>query len=39
VGGYLVMRGINDLKNQSPVPQQTVETLREDQEWMKRQTS
>jgi uncharacterized membrane protein YqjE len=39
IGGFLVMRGIDDLKNQSPVPQQTVETLREDQEWIKRQTS
>jgi hypothetical protein len=39
IGGFLVMQGMNDLKNQSPVPQQTVETLREDQEWMKHQTS
>lgn len=39
IGALLVLRGIDDLKKQSPVPQQTVETIREDQEWIKRQTS
>lgn len=39
IGGFLVMRGLDDLKNQTPVPEQTIQTLREDQEWAKRQTS
>jgi hypothetical protein len=39
IGGFLVMRGIDDLKHQSPVPQQTVQSLQEDGAWMKQQTS
>lgn len=36
--GYLVLqKGLSDLKRVDPVPQRTLETLREDQEWMKRQ--
>jgi hypothetical protein len=37
-GGALVWSGLNSLKHVSPVPQQTVATLREDQQWAKEQT-
>jgi len=39
VGAALVARGITALKQADLVPRQTVETLREDQEWVKEQTS
>lgn len=39
VGAALVARAITALKQADLVPRQTVETLREDQEWVKEQTS
>lgn len=39
IGGALVARAITALKQTDLVPHQTVETLREDQEWVKEQTS
>ncbi len=38
VGGFLVMRGISALRRETPVPQQTIDTLQEDAEWAKAQT-
>ena len=38
LSGFLVMQGLKALKNADPVPQQTVETLKEDIEWAKQQT-
>lgn len=37
VGYMLVRRGLNDLKQQKPVPDQTIETLKEDKEWAQNQ--
>jgi len=37
LGGYLVRQGIQRLKATSPVPDQTMQTLREDAEWLKNQ--
>lgn len=37
IGFLLLQKGLNDLKRVDPLPQRTLETLREDQEWMKRQ--
>ena len=39
IGAALVARAITALKQTDLVPRQTVETLREDQEWVKEQTS
>lgn len=39
VAAVLVSRGRRDLKQVNPVPQQTVETLKEDVEWAKAQRS
>jgi uncharacterized membrane protein YqjE len=39
IGGFLVMRGINDLKEQDLAPRQTLNTLKEDATWAKEQTS
>lgn len=38
VGAFLVMRGVNNLKRFDPVPHQTVETLKEDTQWIREQT-
>jgi hypothetical protein len=38
IGAYLVLTGLNDLRHQSLAPTQTLETLKEDQEWAKEQT-
>lgn len=38
IGGFLVMRGISALRQETPVPQQTIDTLKEDAEWAKAQT-
>jgi len=38
VGGFLVWKGFTNLKHESPVPQQTLETLKEDAVWAKEQT-
>lgn len=37
IGAYLAQRGIKKLKQMSFVPQQTVESLKEDKEWAKDQ--
>ena len=34
-GALLAMQGVKALKNIDPIPQQTVETLKEDQQWLK----
>ena len=39
LGGYLVMQGLTNLKHISLAPTQTIETLREDGQWAKNQTS
>ena len=38
VGGFLVWRGINNLKNEDLAPRQTIETVKEDVQWAKEQT-
>jgi hypothetical protein len=38
VGGFLVQRGLDNLKHESLVPHQTVESLKEDAQWAKEQT-
>jgi len=38
VGGFLVMRGLSALRQETPLPQQTIDTLKEDAEWAKAQT-
>jgi Flp pilus assembly protein TadB len=38
VGGILIMKGKNDLQRVDPMPRQTIETLKEDKEWVKEQT-
>jgi hypothetical protein len=39
VGYMLIQRGLTALKNIDPTPRQTLETLQEDKEWVKEQTS
>ena len=39
VGAVLVVKGANTLRQEEPTPRQTVETLQEDKEWLKDQTS
>jgi mannose/fructose/N-acetylgalactosamine-specific phosphotransferase system component IIC len=38
VGLALVLKGINTLRQESPAPQETMETIKEDREWMRDQT-
>ena len=38
IGGFLVMRGISALRQETPLPKQTIDTLKEDAEWAKAQT-
>lgn len=38
IGGFLVMRGLSALRQETPLPQQTIDTLKEDAEWVKAQT-
>jgi hypothetical protein len=38
VGYFLVRRGLDALKREDPAPRQTIETLKEDQQWAKDQT-
>ena len=38
-GGALVMSGLKTLQQESPMPQRTLETLKEDKEWMTDQTN
>ena len=37
VGLFLVVKGANTLRQEDPVPQETVETLKEDSQWLKDQ--
>jgi uncharacterized membrane protein YqjE len=37
IGGMLVQRGMSALKQTSMAPEQTIETLKEDKEWAKKQ--
>ena len=39
VGAALVVKGANTLRQEEPTPRETVETLQEDKEWLKDQTS
>jgi hypothetical protein len=39
IGGVLYVVGRNRMKNVDPVPRQTVETLKEDAQWVRDQTS
>jgi uncharacterized protein (DUF2062 family) len=38
-GGFLVMRGLADLKRENLAPEQTIQTLQEDATWATRQMS
>ncbi len=38
IGYFLVRKGLNALKQVKPVPEQTIQTLKEDKEWAKDQT-
>src|SRR5918995_881184 len=37
IGLFLVVKGANTLRQEDPVPQETVETLKEDSQWLKNQ--
>ncbi len=39
VGLVLVIKGANTLWQEDPTPQETIETLKEDREWLRDQTS
>jgi hypothetical protein len=39
IGGALVIKGKSDLQSLEVAPRHTVETLKEDKEWAKEQTS
>ncbi len=39
IGAILVVKGANTLRQEDPTPRETVETLQEDREWLKDQTS
>jgi len=38
VGLVLVIKGANTLRQEDPTPQETIETLKEDREWLRDQT-
>lgn len=38
IGGALVLKGLQGIRNVDPVPHQTLDSLKEDEEWLKRQT-
>ncbi len=38
VGLFLVLKGVNTLRREDPTPRETVETLKEDREWLRDQT-
>lgn len=38
IGGFLVNKGLNDLKEANLKPEQTIESLKEDKEWIQQQT-
>jgi hypothetical protein len=37
IGYFLVQKGIKELKHINPAPEQTIQTLREDKEWLTQQ--
>jgi len=39
IGAVLVTKGANTLRQEDPTPRETVETLQEDREWLRDQTS
>ena len=39
IGYFLVQKGINDLKNVNPAPEKTIQTIKEDGQWLKQQVS
>lgn len=39
IGGALVFKGLKTLQQEQPMPQTTMQTIREDQEWLKDQSS
>jgi hypothetical protein len=39
IGGFLVMKGINSLKEMDLAPRQTLESLKEDAQWAREQTT
>jgi hypothetical protein len=39
IGGFLVMKGINALKSEDFTPRQTIESLKEDAQWARKQTT
>jgi hypothetical protein len=39
VGYFLVQQGMSGLRKMNPAPRQTIETLKEDKEWLKQQVS
>lgn len=39
IGGFLVMKGIKALKSEDLTPRQTIESLKEDAQWARRQTT
>ena len=38
IGLFLVVKGANTLRQEDPEPQETIETLKEDREWLRDQT-
>jgi hypothetical protein len=39
IGGVMAMKGLNALKHADMAPRQTIETLKEDAQWVKQQTA
>lgn len=39
IGGFLVMKGVNALKNEDLTPRNTIESLKEDAQWAREQTT
>lgn len=39
VGYLLLQKGLGDLKNMTPAPENTIETLKEDKQWLQNQLS
>ena len=39
IGYFLLQKGMNDLKNVNPAPEKTIQTIKEDGQWLKQQVS
>jgi hypothetical protein len=39
IGYFIAQKGINDLKNVNPAPEKTIQTIKEDGQWLKQQVS